>query len=129
MDFSRALLSFALLGLGACANRRLAESSARAHRADEALRIGMTWDEVVQSAGTPGNCRGRPENSARCELRFEVRRADSFLLPTFMAPPPSASAPNGVGVPTESSAYSVYDLTFEAGRLKRWDRHSENSLH
>lgn len=105
----------ALLSLGACMSR--SRKTTEANRENEqkiqsALTLGMSKAEVQAAAGkTPvANCRGNPQTLEKCEMTLWVD---------------SSGAPWPFVTDYTKNKYSQYELTFQEGKLTRWDQKEE----
>ncbi len=110
------LALIAVLSLGACMSR--SQSTTRANRENEqkiqsALTLGMTKAEVQAAAGaTPvANCRGNPNGLETCQMNLWVD---------------SSGAPWPFVTDYTKNKYSQYELTFQDGKLTRWNQKEES---
>lgn len=78
-----------------------------------ALAIGMTKAEVQAAAGTTpvSNCRGNPQTLEKCELSLWVD---------------SSGAPWPFVTDYTKNKYSLYELTFQEGKLTRWNQKEQS---
>jgi hypothetical protein len=99
------------------------EGRAKSDRLETNVKPGMTKAEVESALGGEkiGNCRGNPATTETCELQF-LTSEPRYFNTAPKVPSTPATGPSGTGAVEGDSGYSAYNLVFEKGRLKLWER-------
>lgn|GEM_PF-4657440 len=98
------------------------QNQGRLSKGEEALRAGMSLEEVKEKFPDVMNCRGSAKSYTLCSGTFMVR-GDRYL-PLVVAMD-SVSLSNGH---YRNRKYQTLTLHFKEGKLERWEKVSENSV-
>lgn len=123
----RALVGLLLVGslVGACTSSSVSKSETanqnRLSKGEEALRTGMSIEEVKEKFPDVMNCRGSAKSYTLCNGTFMVR-GERYL--PLIATMDSVSISNSH---YRNRKYQTLTLHFKEGKLERWEKTSETN--